>query len=185
MAMSWERSVSVSERLLSGTVRTVGKSGKSMIDNYNVPIPLKLPESLHEVVKLQVYKRLQLSNRSLREERIKSRPPQSMEFVRVCHECGPIDTQAGGHPLPLVPPVAGSSKYFVEELGLINMHLIRINPDHWPVFLVHLFHLPDILSFEDDIVVELIPERGYGQLRAWEVRDGAEVETADNQNNAI
>lgn len=65
------------------------------------------------------------------------------------------------------------------EVGVVDVHLVRVDADDGAVLLVQVDHLEDVLPAQHDVVVELVPPGQRRQSRAGDVRDGAEVEPPD------
>lgn len=65
------------------------------------------------------------------------------------------------------------------------MQLIRIDANDRSILLVQISDFPHVLPAEDNVVVELVPEGCDGEFGAGEVREGAEVETAGDEHDAI
>ncbi len=65
------------------------------------------------------------------------------------------------------------------------MQLIRIDANDRSVLLVQVSDFPHVLPAEDHVVVKLVPEGCDGEFGAGKVRDGTEVETAGDEDNAV
>jgi len=53
------------------------------------------------------------------------------------------------------------------------------------VFLVEFLNVESHLPFLDELVVELVPSCETGELRAWEMGDGMEVQAVDGEGESV
>lgn len=63
------------------------------------------------------------------------------------------------HKWPIGLPACSSGIQGVDEIGVVEMDFIGVESHHWAVLFVHLPNLPEVLSTQPDIVVDLIPVR--------------------------
>lgn len=78
--------------------------------------------------------------------------------------------------------------HLVPELGVVDVHLVGVDPDDGAILLVHLVYLPGELAaaiLRKEIVPDLIPVRQGRQSGAGEFGKGAEVQAVDAQADAV
>lgn len=62
-----------------------------------------------------------------------------------------------GEETPFVPFACWSGVYLIVKTRVLDMDFFRVNTDYGPVLFVQRPDFPDVLTTEDDIVVEFIP----------------------------
>jgi hypothetical protein len=93
-----------------------------------------------------------------------------MQIMGVSRESCARNPNAFGTPIPLISLVSPrSDEYIFQEVRIVHVKFVGIDPYYWSILLVQISNFPDILAAEDHVVVELIPEGGNGEFWAGEV----------------